>query len=213
MRKPGFVALLKRALKNMISPRKGGWGHALRVMAILSGLGFGGFGLLFGSADRNDLSLDYPPYETLKTATGMLLEVRTRRTSYLVLEVDDVPSSPVVRDHQLITSKPVIAFVSDFTVRKPLKSLGWEVQNNIAPHFVSAKYFSLPSGRHWLAELGVGKEVVLNYEDRKTGFATRREMRWSLDTECMFALFMGISAFAWVLVEARSQLRRESAYV
>lgn len=207
-----FAGLLKRALKNMITPRKGDWGHALRVMAILGCLGFGGGGLLFGAFDRNDLMFDYPPYEVLKTATGMLLEVRTRRTSTLLLEVDEIPSSPVIRDSQLTTNKPVIRFVSDFTLRKPLETLGWEAQGDIEPRFVSVKYFSLPSGRYWLAELCAGKEVVLNYENRKAGFAARREMRRSLDMECIVALLIGISAFAWMLFEARSQLKRESVY-
>jgi|GEM_PF-6182021 len=212
MGKAGFVGLLERALKNMTSSRKGDWGHVLRVMMILCGLCYGCFGLFWGTSDREDFMFDYPSYEALKTASGMLLEVRTRRTSSLVLEVDESSSSPVIRDGQLITTKIVIPFVSDFSLREPLEALGWERQYDIAPHFVSVKYFLLPSGRYWLAELSADKEVVLDYENRKSGFSMRREMRQGLDMEYIFALFIGAAAFAWMLVEAGRQLKREALH-
>lgn len=203
--------VLQGALKNATSSRKGDWGHAIRVMVVLAGLGYGGSGLYHGTPDRNDFKSAYPAYGQLETASGMLVEERTRRTSYFVLEVTDKPNTPAFRDYRLVTDKPVLPIITNHTLKNPLRDMGWEEEGApITPHFVSIKYFRLPSSRAWVAELKYGGETLINYEQRKADFSVYHEIRRDLDRGSFIALFLSVAAIIWIVVEAYIQLKREN---
>lgn len=212
-RKITLWVVILRALKNATSSRKGDWGHAIRVMTVLAGLGYGGFGLYHGTIDREDFDSTYPAYGQLETVSGMLVEERTRRTSFFVLEVTDKPTAPVIRDYRLITDKPVIPIISDYTLTNPLRDQGWKENSgsfSYVPHFVSIKYFRLPSRWAWVAELKYEGRTLISYEQRKADFNVRREMRRNLDSESRIALFLATAALLWIIFEAYAQLKREN---
>jgi hypothetical protein len=206
-------AVLLRALKNATSSRKGDWGHAIRVMLVLAGIGYGGFGLYHGTPDRKDFKSAYPAYGQLETASGMLVEERTRRTSYFLLEETDKPAAPVIRDHRLITDKPVIPIVSDYTLYTPLRDQGWKETSgsfSYIPHFVSVKYFRLPSHWAWIAELEYEGKTLINYEQRKKDFALRKQDQVKRDRRAAIVVLLAALAFTWIVFEAYVQLKRKN---
>lgn len=198
-----------RTAANLFSSRKGDWWHAIRVMIVIAGIGYGGFGLYYGETDRVDLNSDYPRYEQLQIATGMLIRVHTRRTNFLLLEVTGLPKAPVMNNHQIITKNPVIHILSDFTLYNPLERLGWFKNGEFIPHFVTIKYFYLSSGRACVAELVSSGKILINYEQRRIDFDTRHSIQDRLDKECIAAILMGILALTWMFFEAHKQLKRE----
>lgn len=203
-------AALQRALKNATSSRKGDWGHAIRIMVVLAGIGYGGFGLYHGTPDRKDFKSEYPAYGQLETASGMLVEERTRRTSYFVLEITDKSNTPAFRDYRLVTDKPVLPIITNYTLKKPLRDMGWgEGGTPITPHFVSIKYFHLPSNWVWVAELTYDGKTLIDYEQRKADFSVHDEIRRDLDRNSLIAIFLSGAAIFWIVLEAYIQLKRE----
>lgn len=182
-------------------------------MAVLTGLGMGGFSFYYSTQNRNDFASAYPAYEKLEMASGMLLQERTRRTSFFVLEVTDKPAAPVIRNYRLITDKPVISIVSDYTLTKSLQEWGWKETSgsfSYIPHFVSIKYFRVPSGRVWIAELNYDGKTLIDYEQRKDDFSLRRQDQMDkVRTDFVFILISAV-AFIWIGFEAYAQLKWEN---
>lgn len=206
-----LTGVLLRALKNATSPRKGDWGHAIRVLLLLVGASYGWFGLYHGKASRDDFRTAYPAYEQLETATGMLIEERTRKTSYLLLEVTDKPATPKVVRSRLVTDKPVLPIITNYTLTNILDDMGWATRGDpITPHFVSIKYFRLPSNWVWVAELEYNGKILLDYERRKSDFYISREIRSNSDRRSLIALLLAVAATIWIIFEAYVQMKREN---
>lgn len=206
-----LTGVLLRALKNATSSRKGDWGHAIRVMLILFGISFGGIGLYYGETGRDDFRSAYPPYEQLETARGMLVEESTRRTRYLLLEVTDKPGTPKVVGSRLVTDKPVLPIITNYTLRNILYDMGWATRGYpITPHFVSIKYFRLPSNWVWVAELKYEGKTLINYEQRKSDFYVSGEIQSNSDRRSIIALLLAAAATIWIVFEAYIQMKREN---
>lgn len=206
-----LTGVLLRALKNATSSRKGDWGHAFRVLLLLVGASYGWFGLYHGKASRDDFHSAYPAYEQLETASGMLVEESTRRTSYLLLEVTDKPAAPKLVGSRLVTDKPVLPIVTNYTLTDILYDMGWATRGYpITPHFVSIKYFRLPSNWVWVAELKYDGKILLDYERRKSGFLVFREIQKDRDRRSVIALLLAVAASIWIVFEAYIQVKREN---
>lgn len=207
-----LLAVLLRALKNATSSRKGDWGHAIRVMTVLAGLGYGGFGLYYGMPIRNDFKSVYPAYEKLESASGWLVLNRIRRQpDYFLLEVTDRLIRPTVKDEKLITDRPVLIITSDYTLYQPMDRLGWKDGTyHFTPHYVSIKYFLLPSGWVWIAELNHEGKTLIDYEQRKNDFALITQDQIEGDRKAAIILLLAILTFLWIAFEAYLQLKREN---
>ncbi len=211
-------AVLHRALKNATSSRKGDWGHAIRVMLVLAGMGYGGFGLYHGTPDRGDFNSAYPSYEQLESATGMLVQGRNRRFSYYLFEPTEKPYIPVFRNGRLMTDKPVLYVEDDYTLSQPFEEWGWygkwagygDDNYNLIPHFVTIKYFRMQSGAIWIAELSNRGHLLLDYEHREKGFALRKQDQYELDRSSAIVLLLAVLALTWIVFEAYAQLKREN---
>lgn len=204
----GSLKIVMRVVSNLTSSRKGNWWHAIRVISILTGFTYGIFGLHYGKLDRADVNVEYPRYDDLKIVTGVLTKKYTRRTSFFVLNVVDIPTSQGVNDLQAVTKNSTINILSDFTLFEPIERLGWGANGDFSPHFVTVKYFTLPSQRVWVADLASGGDILINYEQRKIDFYTRRSIRNRLDMEYVAAILLATMVLVWMFFEARKQLKQ-----
>lgn len=204
----GSLKVVMRVISNLTSSRKGNWRHATRVIIILTGFTYGIFGLHYGKLDRADVNVEYPRHDELKIATGFLTKKHTRHTSFYVLNIVNIPTSQGVNDPRTVTKNSIINILSDFTLSKPIEQLGWEANGEFTPHLVTVKYFILPSQRAWIADLVSDGRVLINYEQRKIDFYTRRSIRNRLDMEYVAAILLATMALVWMYVEARKQLKQ-----
>lgn len=188
-----------QALKNMTSARKGNWSHAIRVTLLVVSIGYGAFGLYYFSPETKDFATDYPAYELLKSAQGTLIEVRTRRTSYLTL---------------LGSDKSVIPIRTNYTLTAPLRTAGfYDEKHDFVPRHVHIRWFLLPGTKWaWVAELDVGEKILISYEQRKLNFLESARIRSSQQKESFVAALIGLVVLVWFLVEAYLQLKQRNTH-
>lgn len=203
-----FGAVLLRAARNACTPRQGDWAHALRVLLVLTGIGYGGFGLYHTAPSRNDAKSIYPAYEQLEVSSGELILVITRRFDNFVLKPADWPSSTSLTKET--RARNHLSIVTDYSLRRPLIDQGWEVKQKFTPHFVTIKYFRLPSQRIWLAEISHKGKVLIDYEQRKSDFLDWRKRRDDMDTEDYISILAAAVALMWIIFEAFNQVKQES---
>lgn len=187
--------VLIQAAKNMTAARKGDWGHAFRVVLFLGSIGYGWLGLYVYGPEAGDYSYEYPTYAQLESAQGMLTEVRTRRTSYLVL---------------LVGNESAIPLKTNFTLTNPLRDAGfYDAQHNFVRQQVQIRWFEMPVTKWaWVAELKFKGETLVSYEQRRLDFATSARIRETLNNEYLVAIVIGLVVLVWYLVEAYRQIKK-----
>ncbi len=113
----------------------------------------------FSQKDGNDFSTPYPQPDKLRVDSGMLSEAKVARQYYLQLQRKDGST---------------ILFRTDSTILRVV-SMDWlyDDAGNKTPRPATIRWFELPSGLGWIAEIELMGSRLSTYEQRRRDFSER----------------------------------------